>query len=202
MNAEPPAEQDALEEGAAALVREADVVALLARLRAEITPKALAARRERAERRAIRERAEREAAEIITWAQEEVERLVHDTHLLRDTRGRVDEMVEEARAKAEMVRAGADAFLAARLHGFAEQLGDLRTVMDRDVKAIQDGLVTLRERLAGEGAGERVPLRPEDALLPPEPSIRHEFRVPAEETAPHPEPRSGPNSPTPNSPLS
>lgn len=190
----------------AVLVREAEVVALLARMRASMPPEAIAARRTRDECADIRQHAQREAGALVSQANEEVERLVHDTHLLRDTRERVDEIVREARTKADMVRAGADAFVAATLHTFYQQLSDLGIVLRRDLTAIDDGLGALRERLAAaheqEHPSAALPLTTRDELLPPDHSIRHEYRVPPEQTAPLPEPRGGPNSPAPNSPLS
>lgn len=191
------------------VVRETDVVALLARLRAALPPDVTAARRAREECAAIRERAQREADVMVTRANEEVERLVHDTHLLRDSRERVDDILREARAKADMVRAGADAFVAATLHTFYQHLNDLSIVLHRDLTAIDDGLGALRERLATAGEEEHaepgaapLPLTPSEELLPPDQTIRHEYRLPPEQTAPLPEPRGGPNSPAPNSPLS
>lgn len=193
------------------VVREADVVALLARMRADTPPEASAVWRAREQCADIRQRAQRETSAIVTEANEEVARLVHDTHLLRDTRERVDEIVREARTKADMVRAGADAFVAATLHTFSQQLDDLSIVLRRDLTAIEDGLGALRERLAAaardrdlpdEHSGVPLPLTPNQELLPPDPSIRHEYRLPPDQTAPVPEPRGGPNSPAPNSPLS
>lgn len=191
------------------VVREADVVALLARIRAALPPEAVAAWRARDECAAIRERARREADAMIVEANEEVERLVHDTHLLRDSRERVDDILREARAKADMVRAGADAFVAATLHTFYQQLNDLSIVLRRDLTSIDDGLGALRDRLAAAREEERaepgaapLPLTPEAEILPPDQTIRQEYRVPPDQTAPLPEPRGGPNSPAPNSPFS
>lgn len=183
-----------------ALVKEQDVVALLARLRASVPAEAAELHRVREERERILSRATADADEMLLRAQEEVERLVHDPHLQRDARERAEEVLRAAEEKVESIHAGADAFVATTLETFFRHLSDLETIMARDLTAIRQGEQVLSTRVAAELERGELPLQPEGTIVP-EMDARHEYRVPAQETAPNPEPDTGPNSPIPDSPL-
>jgi vacuolar-type H+-ATPase subunit H len=183
-----------------ALVKEQDVVALLAQLRAALPEEAREAQRLRDERERIVADARADADMIIARANEEVERIIHDPHLLRDARARADEVLREAETKAEMVRDGADAFLAATLETFERHLTDLQTVMERDIINLRHGSQTLRERVAADLTGGELPLAPEGKIAPST-GVRVEYHEPPELSAPNPEPDAGPNTPAPDSPL-
>jgi vacuolar-type H+-ATPase subunit H len=183
-----------------ALVKEQDVVALLARLRASVPPDARAVHSLRQECEHILARAREDADEVLLRAHEEVERLVHDPHLQRDARERADEVLREAEAKAETIRVGADAFIAATLEAFSQRLTDLATIMDRNLTALHEGAQTLRTRVAADLERDDLPIQLESTIVPQR-SARQEYRMPPEESAPNPEPSSGPNSPAPESPL-
>jgi cell division septum initiation protein DivIVA len=182
-----------------ALVREQDLVELLARMRASLPESAVKAEAWRTELEAIRTRAHDDADEILLRAQDEVERLVHDPHLQHDARQRADEALREAQAKAESIRSSADAFYSATLGTFAEHLQDLDTVLERNIEAIREGIDALRERTAAAHASHNVPLEPERPLSPPG-SIQVERPEPTERSAAAPESRGGLSAPAAESP--
>ncbi len=186
-----------------ALLREQEVVSLLARLRAAIPPAAREQHDAREERRLILRRAWADAAAAVADAQAEVDRIVHDPHLLRDARERADRVRREARETAEKVRTAADAFASSRLESFEHHLRDLETVLEREIAAMREGVGALGERIAVARSRGELPLRPEHELLePPSSDIQHEFHLDRRLTRPNPAPGGGPNSPSPESPLS
>ena len=182
------------------LVKEQDLVALLARLRASIPPEAQQAQQSREQREHVLARARADADELLLRAQEEVYRLVNDPHLVRDARARAEEELRDAEAKAALIRANAESFVSARLESFEQMLTDLETVLSRDIAAVRSGVQALAERVAGGLKGGELPIRPEAPLLPAT-GIREEYHMPPGESMPNPEPGGGPNSPFPNSPL-
>lgn len=183
-----------------ALVREQDVVALLARLRADVPEDVDALHRLRQERAQILGRAQADADEVVLRAHEEVERLVHDPHLQRDARQRADEVLHDAEERAEMIRAGADAFVAATLDTLDQRLSDLEAILTHSLHALQQGTQVLGTRVATDQERGELPIQPGSTIVP-EHSARQEYHISPEETAPNPQPASGPNSPDHDSPL-
>jgi hypothetical protein len=177
-----------------ALVREQDLVELLARMRVSLPESAVKAEAWRKELEAIRTRAHDDADEILLRAQDEVERLVHDPHLQHDARQRADEVLSEARAEAESIRSSSDAFFSATLGTFAEHLKDLDTVIERNIQAMREGIGALRERTAAAHASRNVTLEPARPLTTSGP-IQMEHHEPTERSAATPEPHGGPAAP-------
>jgi hypothetical protein len=182
-----------------ALVNEQELVGLLAQLRASIPDEATRAAQRRAERAGILARAQADAEETLARAQDEVERIVHDPHLQRDARQRAQEVLSAAELKAQQIRSAADAYFVAELETFERHLSDLETVLARDLLAMRQGVESLRERTTPPTAGA-MPLEPERPLMAPD-NVKHEYHTPPDAAAPMPEPRSGPNTPDPDSPL-
>jgi hypothetical protein len=186
--------------GDLAVVREQELVELLAHLRAAVPASAVRACERRAEIAAIRERASQDADELLQRAHDEVEGLVHDPHLQRDARQRADEALRDAHDKAESIRSAADAFYASTLQAYHERLQDLDVLLERDISALRDGANALTERTAAVAASGGLPLKPESALLAPgAPQIEH--HEPPARTEPASGPHSGPNAPTRDFPL-
>lgn len=77
---------------------------------------------------------------------------------------------------------------------------DLATIMDRDLTALHEGAQTLRTRVAADLERGDLPIQL-DSTLVPERTARQEYRMPPDESAPNPEPSTGPNAPAPEAPL-
>jgi hypothetical protein len=183
-----------------ALVREQELVDVLAQMRANVGPSAEKAYAQRREIEAIRTRAVEWVEEMLLRAQDEVEGLVHDPHLQRDARKRADEVLTESRVKAESIRAAADDFFTSTLSTFNEHLEDLDIVLVRDIEALRESTQALRERTEAARLTHKIPLAPEKPLFVPG-SIQKEYHEPSGQSKATPEPRGGPNAPTPKSPL-
>lgn len=177
-----------------ALVREQELIQLLARLRASVPASAVTAYERRGAVEAIRANAHADADDVLQRAQDEVERLVHDPHLQRDARQRADEALSEAQVKAESIRASADAYYTSTLATFAEHLSDIGIVMERDIQGLREGIESLRVRTAAARASGTVALEPERPLFTPG-LVQEEYHEPPERGAATPEPREGPNTP-------
>jgi hypothetical protein len=186
--------------GERALVRERELVELLARMRATVPASVVTVYAQRGEIEAIRERGRQQADDILQRAHDEVERLVHDPHLQRDARKRAEAVLRDAREREGSVRDSADAFYAATLHGYHERLRDLDILLERDIAALREAAQALTERTAAVGTSVELPHKRESSLFAPgQPQV--EYHEPAPEVQPSPESESGPNTPTPDSPL-
>lgn len=183
-----------------ALLREQELVALLARLRAAVPAEALTAHRHREECERIVARGQADAESILASAQAEVERIVRHPHLLRDARERAAEVLRAAEVRAEMVRSNADTFVSTTLESLHRQLTDLEVQLARSGTSIQGGIAALNERVIPAARRGEVPLAAgKPALVPGD--VRVAFHIDRAGSAPTPEPSGPASSPAPDSPL-
>jgi hypothetical protein len=183
------------------LVREQDLVALLARMRAAVPAEAQEAHRQREEYQRIIMRGQADADSIIGRAQDEVERLVHHPHLLNDARERAAEVLREAEVKAELVRSSADTFVTTTLETLYHQLSDLEVQIARNSLAIQGGITALAERVIPAASRGEVPPGADDSAFLPSGDVRGEHHMDPKLSAPNPGPTNAASSPAPDSPL-
>lgn len=183
------------------LLREQDLVALLARMRAAVPAEAQEAHRHREDCEHIITRGQADADSIIGRAQDEVEQLVHHPRLLKDARERAAEVLHEAEVKAELVRSSADTFVATTLETLYHQLSDLEVQIARSSSAIEGGIAALRERVIPAASRGDVPLQPDKSALAPSGDVRSEHHMDPTLSAPNPGPTSAASSPAPDSPL-
>lgn len=95
----------------------------------------------------IRERAEQDAHDIVSAAQEQASRLVSQDSVTVAARAQASRIVDEANTQAEKLRQGADAYSDARLSGLQDRIADLGNSLDTLTREIQDEIDVLLSQI-------------------------------------------------------
>jgi cell division septum initiation protein DivIVA len=120
-----------------AIISRDEVLGLLLAARDALPVELLNARRMLQDHEGLRQRAEREADELLDEARSQAQYMVQRTEVVRQARHHAERLVEEAEADARRVRHEADDYVDRRLAAF-------EIVLDRTMRTVRAG----RERLA------------------------------------------------------
>lgn len=120
-----------------AIISRDEVLGLLIAARDALPVELLNARRMLQDHEELRQRAEREADELLDEARSQAQYMVQRTEVVRQARHHAERLVEEAEADARRVRHEADDYVDRRLAAF-------EIVLDRTMRTVRAG----RERLA------------------------------------------------------
>ncbi|MFQ6057865.1 MAG: ATPase [Anaerolineae bacterium] len=123
---------------------------LIDQIRISVPQEINEARRVLQEKEQILTRAREEAANIIALAKEQRERMVEDHDIRRLAEAEREELLEQARQEAERIAAEADAYA-------LEVLRDLERQLTSFQKIVQNGIVVLEGRQAGQKDSQALP---------------------------------------------